>query len=393
MVRWIFGLYLLLFLGDGTLSLADDLLRACGGPEMLAPWRNAMAAAAFWAGFPVIAAMLASPRFPRHILAPPVLFLFWTNACYAFPLNLYSLPHLTLALSGLQFAWGALLAFLCRVPQTWKPFHPSFNRPAFAWKHTLLSAAGALGVAAVCLPAFCLSQLITTVHVYTGGYVRVHPDGLYLAERHFRKEDRELRLIGMMHIGRSEFYQELTDGLPSKTRSVVLMEGVTNRQNLPPPLLGYGNVAGNLGLSTQFGSAFDQAAQDYLEKAEENETDEHPMEFRNADLDLSDFQPETLAYLRQVGVLYQCRNWRELLQAFQELNRAFPQENPPRQVLEDILHSRNEHLFGQIQASLEEYPIVLVPWGALHLPDIETRARELGFSQTCHTERKVVGFW
>ena len=49
-------------------------------------------------------------------------------------------------------------------------------------------------------------RLSTQIELLMGCYVRVRPDGIYLVERQFQSGDREVRLAGMMHVARREFY-------------------------------------------------------------------------------------------------------------------------------------------------------------------------------------------
>ena len=53
---------------------------------------------------------------------------------------------------------------------------------------------------------------------------------------------------------------------------------------------------------------------------------------------------------------------------------------------------RNDRLQLEIEKSLLDYAEIVVPWGALHLPDIEHRIRELGFVQDRETDRRVIGW-
>jgi hypothetical protein len=58
----------------------------------------------------------------------------------------------------------------------------------------------------------------------------------------------------------------------------------------------------------------------------------------------------------------------------------------------DILHLRNEHLLSEIEAALEEYERLVVPWGALHLPFIERAILERGFHPTASTRHRLISW-
>ena len=106
------------------------------------------------------------------------------------------------------------------------------DAPAFTWKHFLLAGPVtvlAFGIFAAGCVAVGFSAQVESL---TAGYVRVRPDGIYLIERTFQSGDREVRLAGMMHIARREFYSGLLPPADPAVPSVVLVEGVTDRKRL-----------------------------------------------------------------------------------------------------------------------------------------------------------------
>jgi hypothetical protein len=48
-------------------------------------------------------------------------------------------------------------------------------------------------------------------------------------------------------------------------------------------------------------------------------------------------------------------------------------------LLDDILHRRNGVLIGHLRRSLARYDTVVVPWGAMHMPEIEREVLKQGF--------------
>ena len=99
-----------------------------------------------------------------------------------------------------------------------------------------------------------------------------------------------------------------------------------------------------------------------------------------ADVDLEDFDPLTIEWLQWVSRLWASD---DLLAALQEL-LAYSAENERQLTVveNDILHMRNEHLLAEVERALGEYQNVVVPWGALHLPFIESAILERGFEET-----------
>ncbi len=58
----------------------------------------------------------------------------------------------------------------------------------------------------------------------------------------------------------------------------------------------------------------------------------------------------------------------------------------------DILTNRNAHLANEIRSALDDYDVVIVPWGALHMPEIEDTLESWGFQKTREIDRPVVKF-
>ena len=83
----------------------------------------------------------------------------------------------------------------------------------------------------------------TQIEALTG--LRAGPSGRYLpVERQFQSGDREVRLAGMMHVARREFYSGVLPASDPAEPSVVLVEGVTDRKRLlGGRTLDYGRLA------------------------------------------------------------------------------------------------------------------------------------------------------
>lgn len=63
-----------------------------------------------------------------------------------------------------------------------------------------------------------------------------------------------------------------------------------------------------------------------------------------------------------------------------------------RQLLQDILVLRNQHLLEALDMALPEYQRVVIPWGAYHLPDIEEGLEQRGFTQTGERRHTLIPF-
>ena len=108
-----------------------------------------------------------------------------------------------------------------------------------------------LGVAPATL-LYAVVLLVTSIEVGTRGFVAFDRAGVTLDDRSYARGDREVRLVGMMHVGEEDSYREVVASF-SIPATVVLEEGVTDRSGLLESPLAYDGVAG-------FHSAFANSA-------------------------------------------------------------------------------------------------------------------------------------
>ena len=99
--------------------------------------------------------------------------------------------------AGKLLLGGAALAALRRPPSR------SVRR--FSLRGTLLFFAGS----ALLLPPLLLVAGLASVDRLldgeTGGFMRVHPDGIYMTERLYRRAAKSVRLVGMVHVGEESY--------------------------------------------------------------------------------------------------------------------------------------------------------------------------------------------
>jgi hypothetical protein len=58
----------------------------------------------------------------------------------------------------------------------------------------------------------------------------------------------------------------------------------------------------------------------------------------------------------------------------------------------DLILMRNEHLLAEIADSLEHYRRVVVPWGALHMPEVERKILAEGFTPSGSFSRRLLRY-
>jgi hypothetical protein len=335
---------------------------------------------------------------------PPILFAWWAGPAMAYPFGLWKPAHLAFVLALLQVLLAlAVWYFAPNLSGTRRtlPIAVTGTR-AFSWKYVLVAGpVTALLFLLVAAGSVALG-FSTQVELLTGGYVRVRPDGIYLVERQFQSGDREVRLAGMMHVARREFYSGVLPPPDPVEPSVVLVEGVTDRKRLlGGRTLDYGRLAKLLNVTSQTESVFSNRVADEMAKqGSASGTVGQPtapkgpgIYYKHADVDVENFHPQTIAFILAVIAIFQSNDLREVVELLADPSSPIADEEAQEQVMEDILFSRNQRLVAEIESSLKDYHRVVVPWGAMHLPEIESWLRDHDFVQSGEVHRKALGFW
>lgn len=379
MLIWIGNVFLALFAIDAGLSVLDEALKLSGF-EGIASLRDAVAYAVIVAVAPMYFLVAVSPRLPARVFLPPLLAAVWF-VLGAAPLQLavddpatYGLTLSLVQLGVSALAYGAVFAGSgWRTPLLDSSAAPG---PEFAPLRFAGFAGGTLLLGPPLLAAYLALAATTWVEVLSAGFVEVDLEGVHLAERHYRNGDREIRLVGMIHVGSEEVYDRVFDSFALES-TVVLEEGVTDESGLLESKLSYGKLAERLDLVTQ-----EPISDHYGEAAAVWPHLRHP------DMDVSEFSNETLEFIERASTIAAAiDDPQELLRLLQDPS-ALPEAG--ESVLNDILTRRNERLLEAIDAAVPEYERVIVPWGALHMPWIEEQIESRGFEKTDSTRHRFI---
>lgn len=391
-MRTLANLFLFLFFADGVLSFADEL----SGPGTLSDFRVFWASVVLFLCLPMYLSLGIDRRLPKRIFLPQVIFLFLAALVpWAVPGWLES-GAFGLGAAGFQVVLG-LLPLALKQPGGHRSLALSaalFRRPGFSWKHTLAFVGINLFVLPVALGLLGVAGVAAFVEEHTSGYVRLAPEGIYMTERVYTHEDKTIRLAGMVHVGGKDYYEDLSASIPAGP-TLVLAEGVADAQGMLRNRFSYGKMANALGLESQEQMHFEarEVGAADLESSGFVPGAEGIPDIMHADVDLKTFHPITLAFLNELG--RQMSRSDSLLETIHGFN-AWAEENlteqANRELMDDILHSRNRALIAHIDPALKRYPLLVIPWGALHMPEIERAVLDRGFEQKQSLERLSIDF-
>lgn len=387
------NIFLVGFALDALLHVASSQLSGVPGFAWLAGLANALTGLLVLYSLPVFILMGMRPRLRWRIFLPPCLFLSWV-VLGAMPLPIwFDAAEAELAAGSVEAAFAAMAFAFCHQQNAgdgWLLEEASSQGPSFSRRTALAFTALNLVVILPASLAYLAISGAAGVGHLSQGFVSIRADGIHLSHREYVRGEQTIHLVAMMHIGEAAFYEELTDALPVEG-TIFLTEGVNDEAGVLPRSLGYSNVAGGLGLVVQpeFG------ASDLGEWPSEAEAGPIGAETRNADVDASEFSRETLEFLASAARIWSAETPAQALLRYAELIDGMDPETSRRltaTLSHDLIELRNEHLLVELEQSLLDYETVVVPWGALHLPGILERVRELGFVEQDTTARRVVSW-
>ncbi len=334
-------------------------------------------------------------RLPKRIFLPMTLYVFWAS------LGLWPLlGQVPFGFKGVVVACGQLviaglvLLVLRRSYGSLLLPEEIFRQPRFSWANTLIFSV----VNVLLLPVLLVFSLLATADLYlesqTAGFMRLSPIGAYASERRYRYGGKEVRLVAMMHIARPGYYQELVASLPAKG-TIVLAEGVSDRDSLLKNKFSYERLAGLAGLRSQEtmrleGNILDL---DDLKLTDGVARDETKPDIVQADLDVNLFAPGTVEFLNVIGqTLLSGKPLEQGIVAYFEWVQAHAGSGVLEGVWEDILERRNAVVIDTLWRSLDRYDTIIVPWGGMHMPGIEKAMLKGGFVPAEDKERLLFSF-
>jgi hypothetical protein len=393
------NLFLIIFLADGGFSLIDELV------PLFTPLTSFTELRSLLAGTVIVMAALLYPclgidrRLPKRVFLPQILFAFFCPlAVWLFP-PLAGIRSAGLIAAAVQVALGMLpLRYFRRGGVRCLTMPPEmFAAPFFRLKNTLIFGATSLFLAPFALILLILFAVNAYMTEYTSGFMRVDPGGLRMAERVYRRDNRTIRLAAMIHVGSREFYDELVRSIVP-ARIIVLAEGVSDDENLLASSLDYGKMAGYLGLTSQKEMHFRGRViePEELDLPRLRAGDGKPpgqVDILRADVDVSDLRPPTILLLNALGKHLQESD--SFAEGFLSLNSWGEKNITPETyelIFDDILHRRNMELIRYLEKALDRYDTVVIPWGALHMKEIEEEVLKRGFTLQEERERVSIDF-
>lgn len=390
------NLYLVLFVLDAGLSLIDALLqRASSALPVLTAIAAFVAAVVIALSLVVYACLGIDRRLPKRVFLPLTLFASW-SALAMWPLSgIMGREAYGLSAAVSQLALGVMAMILLRgLGGRNLLTEESFQAPIFSLRNTLGFTAINLLLSPFVLVYTGLAVTSYYLEEQTAGFLRLSPVGIHMIERSYHLANKEVRLAGMMHIGKETYYQDLAKSIPAD-RAIILAEGVTDREHLLESQFNYGKLAGLIGLTSQDQMRLDGNPVKLGDIGVIGQVIHEPgqPDIASADIDLNRFEPKTIDFLNALG--RSLFGDKPLLEGLGEYN-LWVEENMSEEglagVMADILDKRNDAVIAGMVKTLPHYDSIIIPWGAMHMPAIESAVLERGFTPGQAKERLSLDF-
>ncbi|MED5464997.1 MAG: hypothetical protein VX699_10110 [Myxococcota bacterium] len=268
-------------------------------------------------------------------------------------------------LSALKLTWGL---------SCWKEATTQSTRVELSLGGRLLYLGAFIFPVALALPLSLLFFGTHGIKTLSQGAIVSDLTHLYSVETVFQKENTQIVLIPMSHVAHASFYQDI---LQDHNRPGVLLleEGVMDEKRLLQIKTGYARIAKATGLADQV-NAF--SPQDGWEATR-----------KNADIDVQFFHPSSVTLLNELFAVYggsgDTDSPSPILGALQQTH----EREKYFRFFEDVLDQRNDHLLEQIDRHAPHHPVMVIPWGALHISAIARGLQDRGFVER-ESEKRVV---
>ena len=390
------NLYIMLFFIDAGLSLADELLKFFASSlPLFSGLRYSVAYIVITLSMVLFACLGIDRRLPKRLLLPLILYISW-SALALWPLSsVVDRASLGLIAAAGQLLLGGVAVLVLRGPGG-QPLlgKAQFRGPMFGWRNTL----GFTAINLLLLPFVLVYSGLAITGSYleqqTAGFLRLSPVGIYMSERSYHRDAKVVRLAGMMHIGKEDYYEELA-GAMSAGGTIILAEGVTDHDRLLVNQFNYSKLAGVIGLSSQEKMRIDGnlVDLDHLDERSADAAGQDKPDIASADIDLNQFEPQTIEFLNQLGRTL--LGDKPLFEGLAEYNAWANEHMTPEWiagVMTDILDKRNAVVIDGLARSLARYDTIIIPWGAMHMPAIEKAVLAQGFTADTARERLSVDF-
>ncbi len=392
-MRKVTNLFLSVFVLTAILGVFVEFLCAQGNFVPLTNLRNITAILCVLLGSCVYFGFAFNRHLPKLLLLPLLFSMAWSFIDFR-PLEFFTGDSYRLYAATGQLLLGLLILQLnlLRNKKSRLLVPSQFAGPGFSRRNFFCCSLINIPLLPLLLVLISYAAADSLIEQYSAGFMRLKPNGLYMIEKSYQRDGRTIRLAGMIHLGQPDYYRDLIVSIEG-TQAIVLTEGVTDQDGRLQGDFSYEKIAELLGLTSQEdvffrGRLVTAESLEQLDDLEKGKAD-----ILRADIDLKEFNAYTIAVLNALGK-YLLNN-DSLATGYRQFNRWAAENTHPesnRIIMADLLDKRNAAVLSYLPQALQKYRIILIPWGALHMPGIEQAIIEQGFCLQESRERLSIDF-
>lgn len=206
------------------------------------------------------------------------------------------------------------------------------------------------------------------------GFLTFNMSNITSVEKIYKRDGKTIHLIPMVHVGSEKFYKDASQIDASKP-TLILLEGVKDKNNLMNDFSYANNVL--------------DAQADHFRPVAKVQVDKKlpvsKLSYLVADLDASEFDPQTRKYLNKTLKRMENKSFFEFLSGDNEISGPAVAAN----LAVDIIEKRNQKVLSELKKHEAKFETFYIPWGALHMPDIEREIIKQGYKLVQTNERAV----
>lgn len=402
---WIANVYLIIFAAEGVVTTVHAAVHALAGSNALYGVSLALSLPLAIVTLPVLLLLLFVPQLPKFVFMPPVVYYLAASVAASMAASDAAQQSLLLYGSLLQCAVAAVcFAVAKHFYGAWLLKARHVPMKSHLVLRSLVTVFVVFVIAPVVIGTVAIIGFTQWAEAETDHFLDFTAQGLDTSERVYEKDGKQVWLIGMMHVGDESFYRNLYANFPAG--ALVLAEGVTDRTHQLTQNVSNDKLAKALGLGSQplleptEPSKTGNHAMPQIDKGTEQKTpgeSERPAPVKvrpdvvYADADISDFSPSTIQLLKDTIQANNATSFFQYLKHVMETSSKYSQEEVDR-FWKDILDKRNQRVLRELDAELPDYNLIIIPWGAMHMPGLQKGLEERGFKLTSSKKLPLVRY-
>lgn len=220
-----------------------------------------------------------------------------------------------------------------------------------------------------------LLSIIVLVENSTKGYLTVKGSSIVSVQREFQKNGQVVKLIPMVHVGDKVFYRSLNKDFDYNKKTLFLLEGIRDKENLLNSF-SHKRAADKIGVDTQ--------SEHFNPSKGIKESNFKNIDFEIADVSSSDMDQETIKLLNESAKPLTIM---DIIAPNEDIE---DQRREANFLTNDLVIRRNKFLMKVFDDKSEKYEVIIIPWGALHIPYVEEELLKRNFVESDRTVSRIV---